>query len=75
MVHPSRWGHVSSSGSLPPFNGRLDLGPFFVLFVYLMVTATTDAVNLTDGIDGLAAGCVASRRWPQPITFVTRGSP
>jgi phospho-N-acetylmuramoyl-pentapeptide-transferase len=28
----------------------------FVLFAYLVVTATSNAVNLTDGLDGLAAG-------------------
>ncbi|MCW2586298.1 MAG: phospho-N-acetylmuramoyl-pentapeptide-transferase, partial [Frankiales bacterium] len=28
----------------------------FVLFAYLMVTATSNAVNLTDGLDGLASG-------------------
>jgi phospho-N-acetylmuramoyl-pentapeptide-transferase len=28
----------------------------FVLFAYLVITATSNAVNLTDGLDGLAAG-------------------
>jgi phospho-N-acetylmuramoyl-pentapeptide-transferase len=28
----------------------------FVVFAYLMVTATSNAVNLTDGLDGLASG-------------------
>jgi phospho-N-acetylmuramoyl-pentapeptide-transferase len=28
----------------------------FVVFAYLMVTATSNAVNLTDGLDGLATG-------------------
>ena len=28
----------------------------FVVFAYLVITATTNAVNLTDGLDGLAAG-------------------
>ena len=28
----------------------------FVLFAYLIITATSNAVNLTDGLDGLAAG-------------------
>jgi phospho-N-acetylmuramoyl-pentapeptide-transferase len=27
-----------------------------VLFAYLVITATSNAVNLTDGLDGLAAG-------------------
>ncbi len=28
----------------------------FVIFAYLIITATSNAVNLTDGLDGLAAG-------------------
>jgi phospho-N-acetylmuramoyl-pentapeptide-transferase len=31
----------------------------FLLLVYLVVAGTTSAVNLTDGLDGLAAGCAA----------------
>jgi phospho-N-acetylmuramoyl-pentapeptide-transferase len=34
----------------------VDLGPFYVLWVLLMMTAAANAVNLTDGLDGLAAG-------------------
>jgi phospho-N-acetylmuramoyl-pentapeptide-transferase len=34
-----------------------DLGPFlYFLLVFLMILGTTNAVNLTDGLDGLAAG-------------------
>ena len=29
------------------------------MLIYLVVAGTTSAVNLTDGLDGLAAGCVA----------------
>jgi phospho-N-acetylmuramoyl-pentapeptide-transferase len=35
------------------------LGPFYPLLIYLVVAGTTSAVNLTDGLDGLAAGCAA----------------
>ena len=34
----------------------LDLGPFYVVWVLLMLTATANAVNLADGLDGLASG-------------------
>ncbi len=34
----------------------LDLGPFYYLFVILVVAGASHAMNLTDGIDGLAAG-------------------
>lgn len=34
----------------------LDLGPFYVLFAVLVLVGTSNAVNLTDGLDGLAIG-------------------
>ena len=34
----------------------LDLGVFFYLWILLMLTASSNAVNLTDGLDGLASG-------------------
>ena len=37
----------------------VDLGPFYPVFIYLVVAGTTTAVNFTDGLDGLAAGCAA----------------
>jgi phospho-N-acetylmuramoyl-pentapeptide-transferase len=33
-----------------------NLGIFFIAFVMLVITATSNAVNLTDGLDGLAIG-------------------
>ena len=42
---------------LPDVN--IDLGPLYPVFVYLVVAGTTTAVNFTDGLDGLAAGCAA----------------
>ncbi len=37
----------------------LDLGILYIPFVALVITATSNAVNLTDGLDGLAAGLAA----------------
>jgi phospho-N-acetylmuramoyl-pentapeptide-transferase len=37
----------------------VELGPFYPVLIYLVVAGTTSAVNLTDGLDGLAAGCAA----------------
>jgi len=37
-------------------NLALNLGIFFIPFVLLVVAATSNAVNLTDGLDGLAIG-------------------
>ena len=40
------------------FNGPvLELGFFYVILILFMFTGTSNAVNLTDGMDGLAAGC------------------
>ena len=37
----------------------VDLGWFYVLWVLLILTATSNAVNFTDGLDGLASGSSA----------------
>jgi len=39
-------------------NLAVDLGYFYLPFVALVVVGTSNAVNLTDGLDGLAIGCV-----------------
>ena len=51
--------HVSSSVELRPFDVHIDFGPFFVVLIYVVVAGTTSGVDLADGLDGLAAGCVA----------------
>jgi phospho-N-acetylmuramoyl-pentapeptide-transferase len=38
---------------------HVDVGPLYPVLIYLVVAGTTSAVNLTDGLDGLAAGCAA----------------
>jgi phospho-N-acetylmuramoyl-pentapeptide-transferase len=35
-----------------------NLGIFYILFVIIVITGTSNAVNLTDGLDGLAIGSV-----------------
>lgn len=39
-------------------NISLQLGIFYILIVILVITGSSNAVNLTDGLDGLAIGCV-----------------
>jgi len=59
-------------------DAEIDLGalggiPYLVL-IYLVVAGTTNAVNLTDGLDGLAAGCAAIVLLAYiGITFITTG--
>jgi phospho-N-acetylmuramoyl-pentapeptide-transferase len=46
----------------------------YLLLIYLVVAGTTSAVNLTDGLDGLAAGCAAIVLLAYiAITFITGG--
>jgi phospho-N-acetylmuramoyl-pentapeptide-transferase len=53
---------------------NIDLGPLYPVFIYLVVAGTTSAVNLTDGLDGLAAGCAAIVLLAYiGITFITTG--
>lgn len=43
---------------IPFINKYWDLGIFYIPFAILVLVGTVNAVNLTDGIDGLAAGCI-----------------
>ncbi len=52
-------GSVNATLNLRFVDLNVDLGPFFPVLIYLVVAGTTSAVNLTDGLDGLAAGCAA----------------
>jgi phospho-N-acetylmuramoyl-pentapeptide-transferase len=54
-----------SSQMTVPFFKRLlpDLGPLYIPFMVLVVVGTSNAVNLTDGLDGLATG-------PSLVAFV-----
>jgi phospho-N-acetylmuramoyl-pentapeptide-transferase len=46
--------------TLPFFKRALiDLGHFYTIFVILVIVGSSNAVNLTDGLDGLAAGAFA----------------
>lgn len=48
-----------SSTTVPFFKNRVfDFGLLYVPMVVFVITATSNAVNLTDGLDGLAAGTV-----------------
>jgi phospho-N-acetylmuramoyl-pentapeptide-transferase len=58
--------HPATATSIPFVKNVLfDFGLFYVPFVILVVTAASNAVNLTDGLDGLAIGLVI----PPAIAF------
>jgi phospho-N-acetylmuramoyl-pentapeptide-transferase len=51
--------HLPTNLQLNFVDYHVQLGPLFPLLIYFVVAGTTSAVNLTDGLDGLAAGCAA----------------
>lgn len=44
---------------IPLTHITIDVGYFYYLLVFIIIVGTTNAVNLTDGLDGLAAGTSA----------------
>ena len=57
---PSTDGITPNTALLFPFfkNIHPDLGWLFIPFAMLVIMGSSNAVNLTDGLDGLATGCV-----------------
>jgi len=51
---------LNTTSTTVPFlkNALLDFGLFYIPMVILVITATSNGVNLTDGLDGLAIGIV-----------------
>lgn len=48
--------NFSQTSTLIPFTGKyVNLGIFYIPFVMLVLLATTNSANLTDGLDGLAS--------------------
>jgi phospho-N-acetylmuramoyl-pentapeptide-transferase len=41
---------------IPLLNANIDFGLLYYVLIFLVLVGTTNAVNLTDGLDGLAAG-------------------
>jgi len=56
LIEPIGIGSISI-----PFiaNGYIDLSNFYILLIIIIIMATSNAVNLTDGLDGLATGLTA----------------
>ena len=52
---------ISTSVRLRFADASIDLGFAFPILIYLVIAGSANAVNLTDGLDGLAAGCVGHR--------------
>jgi len=70
----TKGAHLQDTLRLRIVDAQIDLGPFYPVFIYLVVAGTTSGVNLTDGLDGLAAGCAAIVLLAYiGITFITTG--
>ncbi len=58
FIDPDLW-KVNSSTTVPFLkNQEFDFGALYIPMVIFVITATSNAVNLTDGLDGLAIGIV-----------------
>lgn len=44
---------------IPVVDVTFELGGFYLPFMFFVVVGASNAVNLTDGLDGLASGCMA----------------
>jgi phospho-N-acetylmuramoyl-pentapeptide-transferase len=69
----TRSADLTDTVNLRVIDATIDIGIFYPVFIYLVLAGTTSAVNLTDGLDGLAAGCAAIVLLAYiAITFTTR---
>lgn len=53
------YAFISTAIKIPFTQSSIDLGILYPILVYLIVASTTNTVNFSDGLDGLAAGTVA----------------
>ena len=51
--------HLSNVLQVRIFDAQIDLGIFYPILIFLVLAGASNGVNLTDGLDGLAAGCAA----------------
>ena len=58
---------------IPLLGWSFDLGWLYFALVFLMFTAESNAVNLTDGLDGLCAGCCVIALFPYVIFALMEG--
>lgn len=54
-----RYGGIDETINIPMSDYAVDIGIAYYLMIFLVVAGFSNAVNLTDGLDGLAAGAVA----------------
>src|SRR4051794_24865108 len=70
----TEWADLPNTVNLRIVDASIDLGYLYPVFISLVLAGTTSAVNLTDGLDGLAAGCASIVLLSYiGITFITQG--
>lgn len=52
------WGNIGSMISVPLLKTQLDIGGYIIPLLAIAFVATTNTVNLTDGLDGLCSSSV-----------------
>lgn len=60
---------------IPLLGIHVDLGPLYYVLIFLVLVGTTNAVNLTDGLDGLAAGTTTVAALAYAIICMHFGKP
>ena len=58
VYYLQKTGNLGTEIYLPFLNDRIDLGRTFLPFAVLVLVSSVNAVNLTDGLDGLATGLI-----------------
>ena len=70
----SEWVGISDALKLHVVDASIDLGVLYPVLIFLVLAGATNGVNLTDGLDGLAAGCCAIVFLTfTAMTFITPG--
>lgn len=64
---------ASTSILIPILHTEINLGYFYFLLILVMFTAESNAVNLTDGLDGLSSGCVLIALFPFILFSIMEG--
>ena len=64
---------ASTSILVPLLHTQIDLGWFYFVLILIMFTAESNAVNLTDGLDGLSSGCVLIALAPFILFSISQG--
>jgi phospho-N-acetylmuramoyl-pentapeptide-transferase len=54
-----RYANIDETIGIPMSDAVIDVGIFYYFIIFLWIAGFSNAVNLTDGLDGLAAGSMA----------------